>query len=204
MTSANAVTSFNGSVGAVTFDVQDSSGNSLVSNGVATIPDAEDELFLVTISGSGTEQSPYTSDKTYSEITAAITAGKVCILRPSGNNEVYTVGVSSSQVVRFSQTKLVPSGTRGGIVQATTYSITNANVITKQTGNQYFGITSLPSSQGTQGQMLVAGAQSSSATNPQMLQWQDVPTVPTNVSSFTNDAGYLTLSTLPIYDGSVS
>lgn len=165
---------------------------------------SEDELFLVTISGSGTEQSPYTSDKTYSEITAAITAGKVCVLRPSDNNEVYTIGVSSSQVVRFSQTKLVPSGTRGGIVQATTYSITNANVITKQTGNQYFGITSLPSSQGAQGQMLVAGAQSSSATNPQMLQWQDVPTVPTNVSSFTNDAGYLTLATLPIYDGSVS
>lgn len=31
-----------------------------------------------------------------------------------------------------------------------------------------------------------------------------IPTVPTNVSSFTNDAGYLTLSTLPIYDGSVT
>lgn len=27
--------------------------------------------------------------------------------------------------------------------------------------------------------------------------------IPTNVSSFTNDAGYLTLSTLPIYDGTV-
>ena len=31
-----------------------------------------------------------------------------------------------------------------------------------------------------------------------------IPTVPTNVSSFTNDAGYLTLADLPIYDGSVS
>lgn len=28
-------------------------------------------------------------------------------------------------------------------------------------------------------------------------------TVPTNVSSFTNDAGYLTLATLPKYDGTV-
>jgi len=28
-------------------------------------------------------------------------------------------------------------------------------------------------------------------------------TIPTNVSSFTNDAGYLTLATLPIYDGTV-
>lgn len=30
-----------------------------------------------------------------------------------------------------------------------------------------------------------------------------IPTVPSNVSAFTNDAGYLTLATLPIYDGSV-
>ena len=30
-----------------------------------------------------------------------------------------------------------------------------------------------------------------------------IPTVPTNVSSFTNDSGYLTLATLPIYDGTV-
>ena len=30
-----------------------------------------------------------------------------------------------------------------------------------------------------------------------------IPTVPQNVSAFTNDSGYLTLSTLPIYDGSV-
>ena len=30
-----------------------------------------------------------------------------------------------------------------------------------------------------------------------------IPTVPTTVSSFTNDAGYLTLATLPIYDGTV-
>lgn len=31
-----------------------------------------------------------------------------------------------------------------------------------------------------------------------------VPTVPTNVSSFNNDAGYLTLATLPVYNGGVS
>lgn len=30
-----------------------------------------------------------------------------------------------------------------------------------------------------------------------------IPTVPTNISAFTNDSGYLTLSTLPIYDGTV-
>lgn len=30
-----------------------------------------------------------------------------------------------------------------------------------------------------------------------------IPTVPTNISSFTNDSGYLTLADLPIYDGAV-
>lgn len=37
----------------------------------------------------------------------------------------------------------------------------------------------------------------------QILNKPTIPTVPTNVSSFTNDAGYLTLATLPIYDGTV-
>lgn len=31
-----------------------------------------------------------------------------------------------------------------------------------------------------------------------------IPTVPTNVSAFTNDAGYLTLADLPVYNGGVS
>lgn len=31
----------------------------------------------------------------------------------------------------------------------------------------------------------------------------NVPTVPTNISAFTNDANYLTLATLPIYNGGV-
>lgn len=30
-----------------------------------------------------------------------------------------------------------------------------------------------------------------------------IPIVPTNVSAFTNDSGYLTLATLPVYDGTV-
>ena len=37
----------------------------------------------------------------------------------------------------------------------------------------------------------------------QILNKPTIPTVPTTVSSFTNDAGYLTLATLPIYDGTV-
>lgn len=30
-----------------------------------------------------------------------------------------------------------------------------------------------------------------------------IPTVPTNISEFNNDSGYLTLDTLPIYNGGV-
>lgn len=37
----------------------------------------------------------------------------------------------------------------------------------------------------------------------QIATLSDIPTIPTNVSSFTNDSGYLTLATLPIYDGTV-
>ena len=37
-----------------------------------------------------------------------------------------------------------------------------------------------------------------------ILHKPTIPTVPTNVSAFTNDAGYLTLADLPIYNGGVS
>lgn len=37
----------------------------------------------------------------------------------------------------------------------------------------------------------------------QILNKPTIPTVPTNVSAFTNDAGYLTLADLPIYNGEV-
>ena len=36
-----------------------------------------------------------------------------------------------------------------------------------------------------------------------ILNKPTIPTVPTDISSFTNDSGYLTLATLPIYDGTV-
>lgn len=47
---------------------------------------------------------------------------------------------------------------------------------------------------------IVAGSGLSSSYNNGAITL----TAPTTVSSFTNDAGYLTLSTLPIYDGNVS
>lgn len=47
-------------------------------------------------------------------------------------------------------------------------------------------------------------SQTTAATSSAVKAVKDaIPTVPTTVSSFTNDAGYLTLATLPIWDGSV-
>lgn len=43
-----------------------------------------------------------------------------------------------------------------------------------------------------------------SSGDAQILNKPTIPTVPTNVSAFTNDSGYLTLATLPIYNGSVT
>ena len=53
---------------------------------------------------------------------------------------------------------------------------------------------------------LVSGTNIKTVGGTSLLGSGDIalPTVPTNVSSFTNDAGYLTLSTLPIWDGSVT
>lgn len=36
-----------------------------------------------------------------------------------------------------------------------------------------------------------------------ILNKPTIPTVPTTISSFTNDSGYLTLADLPIYDGTI-
>lgn len=41
------------------------------------------------------------------------------------------------------------------------------------------------------------------AANGTVALTSDIPTIPTTISSFTNDSGYLTLADLPIYDGTV-
>ena len=58
-------------------------------------------------------------------------------------------------------------------------------------------VVNFPSALGTQGQIITANA----AGN---MQWSNMPAIPSTISQLTNDAGYLTLADLPIYDGSVS
>ena len=41
-------------------------------------------------------------------------------------------------------------------------------------------------------------------TKSEITDFPTIPTVPTNISAFTNDAGYLTLADLPVYNGGVS
>ena len=55
---------------------------------------------------------------------------------------------------------------------------------------------------------VVDSALSSTSTNPVQNKvikkaLDDLPAVPTKVSELTNDSGYLTLGTLPVYDGGV-
>lgn len=163
LTSANAVTSFNGSVGAVTFDVQDSSGNSLVSNGVATIPDSS--AYILTYGGT----------VTYSEVVAAYNANRPIYVKytdPEEGDLLYYPVIDLYSSGNYQQIDCVKDA---GIINAGgQQTVRQSYMYWNTTTGWYIDNSSV-----------------------------QIPTVPTNVSSFTNDAGYLTLSTLPIYDGTV-
>ena len=157
-------------------DVQDESGASLVSNGVATV----NTPFIVTVTGTGTEASPYVADKTYNEIKEAHTNGRVCLAQHG--NYIYQLYAVTTSLVRFIyiaylSANLSENSTGAGTLTANLLTITNANVITFNKGAQYFGNISFPYRQGVQGQILVAGA-TSSGGNPQFLVWADMPAIP--------------------------
>ena len=102
----------------------------------------------------------------------------------------------------------------------TSTDITNWNGKTSNTGT----VTSITAGAGLSGGTITSSgtiahsnsvtAQNTQAVYPIKIDAQGhisaygsavtIPTVPTNISSFSNDAGYLTLSTLPIYDGTVT
>ena len=79
--------------------------------------EAEQELFICTITGSGTESSPYACDKTTADIMQAAAAGK--LVYALGGSICYPVTIASAGMVRFEVLNgvndtgfmLIPNGT---------------------------------------------------------------------------------------------
>ena len=85
-----------------------------------------------------------------------------------------------------------------GLLSYTNFSIAeNMNMIAANLISQYYGNYVLG---------VLFGDKTSNRwgfNTATLAQKTDIPTVPTDVSAFTNDAGYLTLATLPKYEGVV-
>lgn len=65
------------------------------------------------------------------------------------------------------------------------------------------GTTSLQSDDVVEAETVTLAEVATSGSYNDLTNKPSIPIVPTAVSAFTNDAGYLTLATLPVYDGSV-
>ena len=157
-----------------------------------------------------TNPNGYISGISSADVTDALGFTPYNASNPSG----YISGITSSDVTTA--------------LGFTPYNSTNPNGYTSNTGT----VTSIGLSNATNGGLSVTGspvstsgtisighsnvltaAQTTQALYPIAIDKNghitsygsaaSIPTVPTNVSAFTNDAGYLTLSTLPIYDGTV-
>lgn len=183
------ISNWNGKVNNVKVD-----GVSVVTNGTAEIDLSNIKTFIVNISeNNGT----YTSDKTAKEICEAHNAGRVVILKPAGTGSyvllsfVYTEGnyyqadfyasEASNKSFDLYQYMIVTNNN----ITAVDYSYYNTSV-----NNAYLTIQK----NGTTVESFSANASSNVTANI---------TVPTKVSDLTNDSGFLTLATLPIYNGGV-
>ena len=180
-------------------DIQNGAGESLVESGIATVQNAD---FHIMISGSGTESSPFTIDKTWNEIQEAYLAGKRC----------YIVKFNGARYDYYPLTKMQPAATQVtgsavfeyagielyGIVEGGAYrnTITRYVVIdTSSTGGTepeikritktFYSVVNLPYVAGTSGQILVANSTGKS------LVWADMPSVPSISAAAATDTGTL-------------
>ena len=161
---------------------------------------------------------------------AAMAKGVVTSIDTSANlptsNAVKTFVENKGYITSYTETDPVFSASAAAGITST--NISNWNSKTSNTGT----VTSITVSNATNGGLTVSGspvttsgtvtighsnvltsAQTTQAVYPIKIDKNGhisaygsavtIPTVPTNVSSFTNDSGYLTLATLPIYDGTV-
>lgn len=124
---------------------------------------------------------------------------------------------STSTAASSSDTNLITGRTLYYALQNAGYT-TNTGTVTKVTAGTGLKVGTASSggditTTGTINHINSVTAQTTQAVYPIKIDAQGhisaygtavtIPTVPSNVSAFTNDAGYLTLSTLPIYDGTV-
>lgn len=145
---------------------------------------------------------------TWAEVNAAYEAGKalLCIrgtkvylcqemdgdyyyfVHPT-RNEIHWVDVFSA------------SGTTWEYGSQKSVAYPEQSVAISPSSNQYISVST------TSGMLNRSTINFGSSTTKYLSQkgtWENVPTVPSNVSSFNNDAGYITLADLPIWDGSVT
>ena len=204
--------------------VVNSDNMSLVSNGVATIATP----FIVTVTGhlDGPSEAPayYTKDKTFAQIKAAYDSGRDIRLIIDGDlqgksdavgtlkcdnivhsgNDEYTAFFSntytevfptnSSKMSYLNYTALKIKSDESIVYNISSQSASGAQFINYP--KTTIITNSLPRTYGTAGQIPVSQGTGT-------LKWITPPTVPTTTSELTNDSGYLTLSDLPIYDGTV-
>lgn len=163
------------------------------------------------------EKSGYLTEETDPVFSASAAAGISAANITSWNNKIGidqlsigyvngdTIHISSS--VPFSQQGasiytgkfyfVIPSSNTG----ISDYNKANTTIRTIRRGTSYENIDAYTFTQSGLYQGYIHDGRLTGVQRIATLS--DIPTVPTNVSSFTNDSGYLTLSTLPIYDGTV-
>ena len=121
------------------------------------------------------------------------------------NNEVYLVRDSEARVLISGKQDALVSGTNIKTINGE--SILGSGNLVIGGGGSYTGGTGISISGSVINHSNSISAQATQALYPIAIDAQGHVTsygsAVSNVSSFVNDAGYLTLATLPIYDGSV-
>ena len=107
---------------------------------------------------------------------------------PNPNPLTFTGAVTSSYDGSAPLSVEIPSGGGSAVELDTTLSEAGKAADAKAVGNALTGKQDKITSTNKLAYSLISGTPT-------------IPTVPTNVSAFTNDAGYLTLATLPKYEG---
>lgn len=195
-------------------DQTSQSGKFLTTNGTtASWADNPPELFIIALT---IANNTITADKTFAEITAAHTAGQVCIAR-DGQREYTAVYFHSTQIV-FSRTATASSHTFTSVMVCSNADewvesgidnqpLINSSGILKGDGSG--GVTAatagtdyqapLPSQSGQSGKVLT--------TNGSALSWGSVDSLPSQSGQsgkfLTTNGTTASWASLPVYNGSV-